>query len=413
MEQPSILASVFRKKMAETKDYSMTSEATEVTLYPTQFLNVDFLNGFKTQEMNPQTGVNDEYYAIGIPDGSYITFIANANTGKTTFVCQLAANIVRRFKTSTIFEDSIEAGLTPERRRALSRFTKEEYKTRYIIRDSGVTAENIYQRIKAIHDIKTGDKETYLYDTGHKDMYGDPIVKMEPTVYIIDSLAMLMPEKYVESDEMAGKSMGAASALVISNVFKSLFPMLKEANIILIGINHILEDVNMSMMPKKTSLPGLKQGERVPKGRTATYLAGTMFRMDYMGKLKPDETYHVEGSMVDISLIKSRTSGKKVSTRLIYDFSNGFDPWLSLLRYMQDRKLLFGGGASLYFEPEKKYRFSYGNFREQILSNKEFRDAFINVVVSYLKQDVEQRDRTVDDLHLDDLMNSEAVTSIL
>lgn len=117
--------------------------------------------------------------------------------------------------------------------------------------------------------------------------------------------------------------------------------------------------------------------------------------------------------MVDISLIKSRTSGKKVSTRLIYDFSNGFDPWLSLLRYMQDRKLLFGGGSSLYFEPDKKHRFSYGNFREQILSNKEFRDAFINVVVSYLKQDVEQRDRTVDDLHLDDLMNSEAITSIL
>ena len=63
MEQPSILASVFRKKMADTKDYSMTSEATEVTLYPTGFLNVDFLNGFKTQEMNPQTGMNDEYYA--------------------------------------------------------------------------------------------------------------------------------------------------------------------------------------------------------------------------------------------------------------------------------------------------------------------------------------------------------------
>ena len=411
-EKKSLFAEIFRKRVAATKNFNMITEATEAVLYPTQFLNVDFLNGYKTKEFNPQTGQLDEYYAIGIPDGGYISFIANANTGKTTFVCQLASSVVRKYKTSVIFEDNIEGGLTPARRRALSRFTEEEYKNRYIVRDSGITAENVYERVKMIHDMKTEDPETYLYDSGHKDMYGNPIMKMEPTIYIVDSVAMLMPEKYI-GEELAGKSMGAASALIVSNVFKSMFSMLKAAGIILIGINHILEDVNMTAMPKKTSLPGLKQGERIPKGRTVTYLAGTMFRMDYVSKLKEDETYKVEGSLVDISLVKSRTSGRKRSTKLVYDFANGFDPWLSLLRYLQDRKLLYGAGSSLSFDPEKEYKFSYGTFREKILTDTAFRTAFMNTVVGYLKQEVSDRDTEIEDLHLDDMLQCEALSSIL
>ena len=399
----SLLSSMFRAKVADM-DYNMRNEAVEDIGYNTGYLNFDYMNGYITEEK--VDGQIRQYYSLGITDGSYVAFLGNTGTGKTTFVCQVAANIVRNFKTSTIFEDSLESGLTDARRRSLSQFSPQEYKDRYIIRNTGINAENLYKRIKMIHDLKVQHPQDFLYDTGRKDMYGNPIMKMEPTVYIVDSIALLMPEKYTEEDELAGKSMGPASALIVTSVFRTIFPMLKAANIILFGINHIMEDVNLSAMPKKQIVPGLKQGERIPKGRTVTYLANNIIRIENVQKLKPDEAYKIEGSVVDVSLIKSRTSGKKVGTRIIFDFDNGFCPWLSLLRFMQDNKLLYGAGVSLSFEPEKKYKFSQANFRDQINTNPEFKHAFLKAVVPHLKKMPAARDTIANADQFTDLLSN-------
>jgi len=390
----SVLADMFRKKVSEMKDYNMSNEAKEETGYTTGYLPLDYLNGYMATELNPETGKTEPYYSLGITDGSY-----------TTLVAQIAANIVRPFKTSMIFEDSIEGGLTTPRRMSLSRFSDVGYKERYIIRNTGINAENFYKRIKMIHDMKTQHPEEFIYNTGRKDLYGNPIMKLEPTVYIIDSIAILMPEKYTDEDELAGKSMGAASALIVTNVFKTILPMLKAANIILFGINHILEDVNMTAMPKKTSVPGLKQGERMPKGRTVTYLANNIFRLDHAGKLKEDEGYKFNGSLVDVSMVKSRNSGHKTSVRLVFDYNNGFDPWISLLRFMQDRKLLYGGGVSMSFDPEKRFKFSQASFRQQIFDDPEFRAEFIKTVLPHLKGLVSGKDVSAIDNHVEDLLN--------
>lgn len=406
----SILSALFRSKVKDM-GYNMNTEASEDYGYPTGYLNFDFLNGYKTAE-KLENGVINPYYSLGITDGSYVAFIGNTGTGKTTLVCEMAANIVRPFRSSTIFEDSLEAGLTHARRRSLSKFNEEEYKNRYIIRNTGITAENVYQRIKMIHDMKTSKPEDFLYDTGRKDLYSQPIMKLEPTVYIIDSIALLMPEKYTEEDELKGNSAGAASALTVTNLFKMIFPMLKAANIILFGINHILEDVNMGIMPKKQIVPYLKQGERIPKGRTVTFLANNIIRIENVSKLKADDGYKIEGSVVDVSLVKSRSSGKKNGTRLVFDFNNGFCPWLSLLRFMQDSKAISGAGSSLYFDSEKKYRFSQANFREQIFENEEFRNAFMNAVLPLLKTLPSDKEVLAQDDHINDLLNNKMIFDV-
>lgn len=406
-----LLSSVFRAKVADM-DYNMKSEASEDVGYPTGYLNFDYLNGYITEELDPATGQTNSYYSLGLTDGSYVAFIGYTGTGKSTLICQMAANIVRPYRTSTIFEDSIESGLTHQRRKSLSQFSDQEYHDRYIIRNTGINAENFYKRIKMIHDLKTKNPQDYMYDTGHKDMYGNPIMKLEPTVYIIDSISILMPEKYTEEDELAGKSMGAASALVITSVFSTIFPMLKAANIILIGVSHIREDVNMTAMPKKQTVPYLKQGERIPKGRVVTFLANNIIRIENVSKLKVDDGYKVEGSLVDVSLVKSRTSGKKLGTKLIFDFDNGFCPWLSLLRYMQENKLLYGGGISLSFDPEKKYKFSQANFRKQIMENPEFQLEFLKAVLPHLKQIPAKRDVIAEQTQVMNLLTNPDIFSL-
>lgn len=403
----SLLSDMFREKVSKM-GYDMRNEAVPAIGYPTGFLNFDYLNGYIAVEKNPETEEYEEYYNLGIEDGSYVSFIANTGVGKSTLVCQIAANIARRFETTTIFEDMIEAtGMNDARRLELSKFTEDEYKKRYIIRNTGVTTESIYARIKMIHDLKIEHPEDFLYDTGRRDLQGKPIMKLEPTIYIIDSIAMLMPEKYIEEDELAGKSMGAASALIASNVFKMIIPLLKSANIILFGINHILEDVQMTAMPKKNPVPYLKQGERIPKGRTATFLANNIIRLDNANKLKVDEGYHIEGSVIEASLVKSRASGKKKPTRLVLDFANGFDPWLSALETMKYNKLLYGGGASLAVDPEKQFKFSLGTFRDKVLNDQEFRNAFIKHALDYLKTTVMRSATTnIDENHIDDLISN-------
>jgi RecA/RadA recombinase len=406
MAANAILADMFRAKVAKM-GWDMKGEATPDISYPTGFLNFDYLNGYLATEKLADGTLHD-YYDLGITDGSYVSFIANTGVGKSTLACQIAANIARRFPTTTIFEDMIESkGLNQSRRLQLSKFSIDEYNKRYIIRNSGVTVESIYGRIKQIHDMKLENAADFMYDTGRRDFMGQPILKLEPTIYIIDSIAMLMPKDFVEDDEARGKSAGAASALAAANVFKMIIPLLGAANIILFGINHILEDVQMTAMPKKNPVPWLKPGERIPKGRTVTFLANNIVRLDNAGKLKPEEGYHVKGQLVEAAFVKSRSTGEKAPTRMVFDFANGFDPWLSLLETMKYNKLLYGGGASLAVDPEKNYKFTLGNFKEKVMTNPEFKAAFMQQVVPYLKSTVMTAKSTDGDyIAADDILNT-------
>lgn len=387
VEEPSesMLTDFFRAKIANM-GLAMNQEAQPDILYPTGFPLIDYLNGYIAQEFNPATGQMEDYFNAGITDGSYVALVSTTNTGKSTFANQMIANIARRFPKSSIFVDDIESGMTEVRRRFLSKFSNEEYDRRYIVRNSGVTAENIYKRIKAISDIKTKEHpKDFLYDTGRKDMNGNPIIKMQPTLYLVDSIAALMPENMVDEEELSGKSYGAQTAAVISQMFQSIIQLLKAANIILIGINHFSQDIQMGPFRKPPDVPWLKEGERIPKGRKATLLANNIYRLDNSSRLKIEEGYKVEGSLVNFSLVKSRSSGIKKPIKMVFEFINGFDPWLSMLEYLRENKLLFGAGSSLSFDPDRAYKFSLATFKDRINNDYEFREAFKQHMLPILK----------------------------
>ena len=401
----SFLADLFRAKVANM-GYDMTNEAQPDISYRTGFTSIDYLMGYIAKEFNMETGKLDSYYNLGITDGSYVAIVGNSNVGKSTFAEQVIGNIIKRFKTSVAFIDSTEAGgMTETRRLHLAKLNKDEYRKKYIVRNSGVSAENIYKRIKTIADIKKDNPNQYIYDTGRKDMYGNPIMKLEPTLYLCDSIAGLLPEDMIDETELSGKSYGAQAANVVTQMFLGIVQIIKSANIIFIGTNHLAQDIQMTMFPKAPDLPWLKQGERIPKGRKATLFANHIMRLDQVKKLSPDEAYKIHGSIVNFSLVKSRTSGIKEPIRMVYDFVNGFDPWLSLLEYMRDKNLLYGGGASLSFDPEKTFKFSLGTFLDKFYSDEEFRRAFLINVIPYLKKIPIEVDERARDTRLEDFLD--------
>lgn len=263
----SLLVQEFRQQVSKCKDIRMKREAQVPVGYSTGFLVFDFKNGAVMHGKRDKEVF--EYYSVGIRDGSMVMIIGRSGCGKTTWSLQAAGNIIRPYETSCIFHDDIEGGILEERKMFLTGMNSETFEKRYIGRDAGITAENFYERIKMIHDIKIENPEKFEYDTKIFDSKGERIYKFEPTVYLLDSLALLMPEKYVDEEEISGQMAATAAAKMNAAIFKRIIPMLKSANIILLIINHITEDVSINpMQKKKAQVSYLKMGEALPKQTT-------------------------------------------------------------------------------------------------------------------------------------------------
>ena len=220
------------------------------------------------------------------------------------------------------------------------------------------------------------------------DTQGNRIFKLQPTVVILDSLAMLMPRDLTEGGEIAGSMTITSVAKVNTQLVKRIIPLLKSANIIWFMItdkffeflspyyfiNHILPDP--SPIPKKAQVAWLKIGERCPGGETAIYLANNLLRIDDSSKLSADKDLGINGINVDIQLVKSRTNRPGVSVPMILDYDTGFSPELSLYALLKKHKKINGAGAYLYIGDHSDHKFSQKNILKE-LKDPEFAKIFM------------------------------------
>lgn len=381
------LADQFRTIVSKEKDPRKKKEAEPDIAYPTGFLAFDFLNGLKVYYKEKDSDNYKSYNSIGIVDGSMVTIIGRSGCGKTTFAMQVAGNIIKKYDTSSIFHDDIEGGIVLTRKQQLLDLYGEEFESRYISRNTGITAENFYERIKTIHDIKNMNRAEYEYNTGEVNSKGEPIIKLEPTVYILDSLALLMPEKYVDEEDLSGQMAATAAAKTNSAIFKRIIPMLKNANIILMVINHITESVEINQFARKQSqLAFLKPGETLGGGRVAVYVTNLLIRLDDHSKLKEEEAYGIDGIKVTVTLYKSRTTNAGNSITLILDYRNGFDKELSLFDLLKDHKRVGGAGAYLYFNCRPDLKFSQRQLKKKLEENPELQKAFATESFAVLQE---------------------------
>lgn len=252
------IAQLYREKVKSHKDPRVRNEGEFNIQYPSGFLTLDFANGCKVNVESNGGRPAFSYYSVGITDGAAMELVGKPGCGKTTLAIQIAARIVERFEWSSIFHDDIEGGVSEVRKRVLTGWSEEDIESKYRYRNTGITAENFYESIATLKDIKVSNRDEILYDTGLYDTKGNRIFKPQPDIYILDSVAMLMPEKFSEEEELSGSMSATAAAKSNTLSFKRIIPMLKACNIILILINHINDDV--SFMPKKPDLAWMKVG---------------------------------------------------------------------------------------------------------------------------------------------------------
>lgn len=377
-----LLADRFRAQMAKTKDPRM-EEANADVLYPTGFLPFDFLNGYR---VHVKSDTQDFWYnAVGIVDGSSVSLAGRSGSGKTTAAIQMAANIVRPFPEATIFFDDIEGGSNATRRELLTHFTPEEAEQRIIYRNTAVSAENFYKRIASIYEIKMNNRADFEYDTGKLDSRGNKIYKLIPTVYILDSLAMLTPEKLTEEEELSGQMSTTATAKTNTAVFKRIVPKLKAANIILFTINHINDKIEVNAFTHtKSQVSFLKPGETLPGGKAALYLANNLIRVDDGAKLKETDGLGINGKIVDFEIIKSRTNAAGRSVPMVFDFTSGFDDILSLFMFLKSTGAIITG-ATCYLRGHEDMKFRQRDFKNKLFNDPEFAKAFNEVARAELE----------------------------
>ena len=392
MIEESALISNFRKSASKV-DKSI-HEATGDVAYPTGFLTLDYLNGAMITVRNEEKKLNYSYPSVGVLDGAGTMFIGRTGCGKSTLMFQISANIVRNYKTSAIYYDDIEGGMADSNKELLANMSASELKGRLFYRNSGISIENVFKTITWIADEKTGHPEIYEYDTGLNDMYGNRIIKYEPTVYCIDSWPVLMPESVLEEDTMSGQMTTTSSVKTAANLVKRIVTVEKEANIILFTINHIMDDVQIGMFHKKGQAPYLKQGERLPGGKTALYLANNMFRLDDGTKLKESEGLGINGFIVDISCVKSRTNKSGKSVPLVFNSAKGFDPIASAYMYLKSEGYIVGAGSSWHFDGYDSVKFSQRQFCEKLNEDAEMQRIFSEVYYKALQPLLSERSFT-------------------
>ena len=388
----SFTAKLFRKAIGAYKEIGMTREKVADVGYSTGFPNFDMRNATSVHVKNQEKGLDYKYYQIGLTDGSLNTIVGRSGSGKSTFTWQICGNIIRPFKTSCIFADEIESGMQDARKEVLTSFVGEELQDRVISRNTGITSENFYERIKLIHDMRVENFEELEYDTGYLDYRGNKIFKLEPCCYILDSWALLRPANLVDEEQISGQMSVTSAAKMNTEILRRIIPMLKNANILLFIINHILKDVKINPYEKSLAqVQYLDPGERFPGGDTAIYLANNLIKLvDYKITEKNDYKFiDIDGVVVECKILKSRTNKAGKSTFLVYNQSTGYDPEWSLFVTLKKDGMIEAKGSKVCLKGYPDYTFYQKNFKDE-LKKPEFRQMFMAFAMDYLKKMVDQ-----------------------
>lgn len=114
-----------------------------------------------------------------------------------------------------------------------------------------------------------------------------------------------------------------------------------------------------------------------------------MIRFDDNSKLKESEAFGINGSLVDIGIVKSRTARAGQAATMVFDQELGFDADLSLFLMLKDAGKVKGAGAYLYLGDRDDMKFSQRQFKDKLSENEEFRKLFVSEVQEVLKSIVE------------------------
>lgn len=361
--------------------------------YKTGFPGLDYAMGFNVNVFDEDGKIKEVYPAIGITNGSVVTFIGPPHSGKTTAAIQIASNIVRPFENGVVMHYDLEGGTNMTRNSTLSRFTPAELQDKYILRQSGCSIEEIKMSIAKLYLEKTRNPDLYKYETGKLDEFGKPIFTFVPTCLIIDSVAKL--SSFVNEntkdglktlEEVTSQTDKMRLTAEIGRFLNESMEMMKAANIILFLINHIKTKPGMGV-PQAPELRYLKQDETLPAGRAIQYYTNTMIRFTPIGSEKYTKEEHgFEGFGVRAQFVKNRSNVDGTIVPLVFDKVEGFDSIRSSVMFAKEIGLLGGNRNGYYFINNKDKKFRFDTIHKEFKEDKELYKIMYDHIIPVLSK---------------------------
>lgn len=352
-------------------------------------LSLDYLNG---QIIRLDDG-NQQLYT-GISNGRIVQVIGKSGSGKSTLAAQIACNIVKRYTDGLMYYYDFEKGTDKNRIRAVSGMSESEFDSKVTILKTDISTEKVLRTLYKIKEFKKLHEAELLVDNenGIKDADGKLVKVLVPTVVVIDSLSAMMPEGNFAEGDIEGQMSQTQNAKINAQFFRKCAQVCDAANILLVVINHITENLSVGITPPSAQINYLKQNESLPGGSVAKFMTDTLIKITTGSKLEQDKLYGIKGFEAKIEICKSRhaPSGRSVNT--VFDQVNGFRNDLSALDYIKACGALKGNGMAYYIDGYDKVKFRLSNFKEKLDENEEFRNHFYATAEALMRASIKESD---------------------
>ena len=339
---------------------------------------------------------------LGQAAGTFNVVVAKTGVGKTTFVVQIASNIMRQFPSSTIHHYDFEQRFSISRGQAVSKLPISDFDEnsgRYILKSGAISLEELQEAIIQVYTYKMKNKNELSINTKQLDEFGREITVLIPTIFIIDSISQVITSTFSvdnskdvnDAKELRGNTEGARDAKTIRGFFKDILPLCKEANIIIYAINHITTNMSMSAFaPPSKQQMFLKVDEAIPGGTAQFFNAFNFIKM----VAKPNDDFTEEkdgfnGYMVMFEPCKSSSNqsgndSKGVSFEMVFSYKHGFDSLRSLIVYGRGKGIIEGNAPRLKFRDDPSFTFAFKEIDKE-KDEKPIWDCIMKYIIPELK----------------------------
>lgn len=372
---------------------------TMIDSYKTGIAPLDYYLGYMLNVYDNDDNIIDSYPCLGFNGGCNILTIGKSSTAKTSVDLFLAAMIVRPYENGIIIHYDLEQAMNLTRAKNMTHFTIKEMKEKYVLRQMNTTIEDIKKMIMEIYKEKTSSPKDYMYTSDKKDEFGNPITMFQPTVIIIDSIPSLSTKlsetdkkDWAKLEEITSQTDRMRMTGEVGRFYTDILPYLRAANIIVMSINHIKVNPQMGIIKSAAELLYLKQDEALPGGKTPVYLSHYMLKhvaMGGTGKLTLEDD-GIDGFMIRIEIIKSRSNQAGQAVTIVYDKVKGVSPIRTCIQFAKDNGLIGGNKASMYFINNKDSKFKLRNVEECFNENKELYKIMYEHIVPLLSTRLSQ-----------------------
>lgn len=301
------------------------------------------------------------------------TMVGNSSSGKSTLAVQAVANMVDFVNsywpgTSEMIFFDVERYFSIERIKNITGWTDTDvYNKLVLYQEDKTNVLDIYNEIRKICDLKEKNQKSLYIETPLINLDGTEHYQYSPTFIIIDSIAMLssVPEfSYdkagnIKIDEEISKNTEAMiDAKNNTNFIKKVKPLCNKYGLVLMMINHITNEIKISMFDIPTkALPWLSPGSRIHGGKELIYqsagLIGLMFgeKLDDRNRKYGDD---IHGSINKVTFYKNKNGIEGIQFPIVLNADMGYMPELSDFELLTDRKYGLNGvgNYTLQFLPE-------------------------------------------------------------